>query len=609
MPGGLSRIGLSSFVAAIAAALLVPASARASVTTLPLAVYGFASGVTVAGTDPHFDLYVPDYPGARSMDVRFALGFSAIVDGHSVVTVTVDGEPVGTSTVAALRSGATAGGIFRRFQGKGRMLTVSVEAHLDVPGQRCHEYDPRSLWMRVMPESRIAVDRSDVPPATAAQFFENYDGRYAVTSAPGASDEIRRASLGLAYWVHQLERWRNVELTYGSAGAAPVRTIVVGESKADLEVRGDTLYATPRGLSLLLVRAAPGVIVKTGNGYSTIKERAMHSPVTFDALGLGTRTQRGSGDLHFLVPFALGTFGGLPHALHLHLELAHGAYERGDRAAMTVLLNGAVVNGFGLSQSGGTQRFDVPIDERRLGAANTIDVAVEYVPQGCARSSMSVSVLGTSSFAWSGVAQYPPTVGEFFNEATGTLGVGISDPKLDGAAFRLLDRLGSIDPNLSRIVVSAYDGKPLESVREAVYVSSPEALKEVPISWDPKTGELRLSDDAGKTVFSAQLGSAYGQMRAFRAAVPSLAVTYTKSDSPQVLDSIGALSPGQLSSANTDLLLFDARGVVYQSPPNAVIKARTPRSPLRSSWPLFVGFAAIIIVALILVARRARKVS
>jgi hypothetical protein len=590
-------------------AVLTPSVAAAGTTDLPLAVYGYGTGVTVTGTDPRFDLYVPDYRSARRLDVRFALGFPSIVDGGGIVTVRVDGVPIGTSTVGALRGGGTVGGQYAHFEGKGRMMDVSVEAHLTVGGKPCHEYDPKSLWMRVLPESRIAVDHTDAAPSTLAEFFEDYDGNYAVDVAPGSSEQVRSSAIALAYWLHQLERWRQVTLSYLKAPSAPVRTIVVGDAKTDLEVRGGTLHATPHGIELLLVRAAPTVSVISANGVATIKANAARSPATLDALGVGTRTQRGAGDLKFPIAFALGTFGGLPHDLHFHLDLAHSSYRKGDRAAVAILLNGAAVNGFQLSERGGTQHYDVPIDEARLGAANVLDVVVEFVPEGCARASMSASLLGSSSLRWNGVNAYPPTIGEFFNESSGHMGVAISDPNLDGYAFTLLDRLGAIDPNLSQLTISPYEGVPLTGVKEAVYVSAPAALKEVPLAWDPASGDLNLSDDKGKSVFAAKLGKVYGLIRALRDVIPSLVLTYTKSATPQALGALSRLSAAQLSAARSDLLLFDAQGIVYQSPAHAVIAMRSPPSAIRASWPLFVLFGIIVIVALVLIARRARKVS
>ena len=595
-------------MAALAAACVAPAAARAAVSQLPLAAYGFGGGVTVTGSDPRFDLYVPDYASARKMNVRFALVFSPIVDAKSIVTVTVDGAPIGNETVANLRKGATVGGTFANFTGNGRMLTVAVQAHLGVGGPLCHEYDPRAIWMRVAPSSAIAVERNDGQAPTPAQFFDDYDGRFAVGTAAGAPRDVKNTAIALGYWLHQFERWRQIALFY-QRETPDAKQIVVGGGSPDLSVTHGVLHVTPHGLELLIARAAPDVTVKTQDGIATLKAKRLHSPATLDRLGIGTRTQRGTGDLTFPVSFALGTFGGIPHGLHAILELAHGAYEQGDRAAVTVSLNGAVINGFRLSPNGGTQRFDVPIDERWLDAANTLAVAVEYVPRGCARASMTASLLGSSVLRWNGVAQYAPTIGEFFNQATGTLGVAISGDDLDPSAFALLDRLGAIDPNLSRVIVRPYDGTAPQDVTETLYVATPMAVKQPPMSWDPQTGALRLSDDAGKTVFSVQPGAAYGELRAFRDDVPSLLATYTKAHRPDALANVGALSAAQLSALNSELALFDARGIVYRSSPHAILRARTPASPLKASWPLLLVFAAVVVVALILIAQRARRVS
>ena len=596
--------------AALFAVAATASAAGAATTELPVSAYGYHGGTTLTGTNPRFDLYVPDYPGARKMDVRFALSFPSIVDSNATVLVRVDGAPIASATVGALqRAGGVATGTFDRFHGKGKMLDVSVEAHLAVVSKPCPQFDPHALWMRVGPESRITIARDDAKPTTVNAFFQTYDDAYAIELAQGAPDSDRLSALALGYWIHQVERWRRASATFLQPAKAPQRRIVAGEFSRDLEVRDGTLYVTPRGIDLLIAQRAPAVTVKPDEaGFANVEAAPARSPVTLDALGIGTRTQQGAGELTFPTGFTLGTFGGLPHGLHFHVDLSHGAYAAGH-AAVNVTLNGAVINGFLLSRAGGTQHYDVPIDDRRLGAANQLNVVVDYVPQDCAHAGVAVSLLGSSSFGWAGVAGYPPTIGEFFNESGGKLGVAVSDPKFDSDAFVLLDRLGQLDPHVGSIVASRYNGTSLTGVNAAIYVTSPEDLKEVPLSWDPATGELRLSNDAGKTVFTTQPGQAYGQIRALGGRVPSLVATYTKSDSPQVLQTVANLSASQLSAARSDTLLFDARGIVYESSAKTVISRREPPSVLRTSWPLFVAFGLVIVLALVLIARRARRVS
>lgn len=613
MPTGLLRsaIGFAAAVLVLTAVRVPCALAQtASSTQLTLADYGLGNGATVTGTNPRFDLYVPDYSSARRLHVAFKVQFSSIVADGGSITVRVDGSPIGTTTVGALRKGGTAGGVFEHFKGRGRVLDVSIEGQLGIRTGPCKSYDPNAFWMRVERGTTLTVEHTDAPPKTPPEFFQNYDGAYAVLPAPGAPDEVRRSALALAYWIHQFQRWRRVRLSYDSVPAGPVRKIVVGESGegGDLAVRDGVLYTTPRGVDLLLVQAALRVAAKERNDSVSLKNVALRSPATLDAMGVGTRTQRGAGDLSFAVPFALSVFGGLPYGLHAHLDLAHGSFDRADRAAVTVLLNGAVVNGFGLSSQGGTQHFDVPIDEHRLGPTNTLTATVEYAPHGCQNVTLTVSLLGSSRLVWDGVAGYPPTIGEFFSEAAGKLGVAVSQPELYPYAFLLLDRLGSIDPNVSNVDVERYAGT-LSGYDDAAYVAAPADIKEMPLAWDPATGNLRLTDDAGKTVFAAQVGAAYGQFRSFRAAVPTLILTYTKTGDPQILNGLANLTPSQLGGARSDLLLFDAKHVVYESPANVVTAQRSPRSALFTSWPLIAGFGVVVVVALFFIARRARKVS
>jgi hypothetical protein len=586
-------------------------AAVASPADLPLPVFGFPSGATITGTNPRFDLYVPDYRGARKMNVKLVLKFPPHVDGNSVVVVRVDGAPLASTTVAALRKGGTADATFAGFRGTGRMLDVSVETYLTVSGRSCEEYDPRSLWMYVAPLSSIRIERSSAPPTSVAEFFEDYDGRYAVTVAPGSSDEVARGAVALGYWLNQLQRWRRVHLTFLEPPAGAARNIVVGNATGDLALRDGVLYATLHGIDLIAARAARAIVSDSTTGTANIKGKIIRSPVTLEKLGIGTRTQKGAGQLSFPVDFSLGTFGDLPRGLRLRMELSHGPYHAGDRASVTVLLNGAVVNGFTLSQTGKTEYFEVPIDENRLGGANALSVVVEFIPsrQECAggRPSITVSLLGTSSFSWEGTSDYQPTIGEFFNEASGHAEVAISDPKLERYAFTILDRLGTIDPNLSRLTVRRYDAPAGDKVKEAIYVAAPEVLSGIPIAYDPASGKLLLKNGSEQPVYEASLDSPYGLIQTLRSEIPTLVVTYAKS--PSALDSLVVAPAHELSGARYDVLLFNNLGIAYTNPGEILANKRKPPTPIRAAWPLIAFFVLVVVIALVLIARRARRVS
>ncbi|HTA40243.1 MAG TPA: cellulose biosynthesis cyclic di-GMP-binding regulatory protein BcsB [Candidatus Acidoferrales bacterium] len=580
--------------------------------TLGLPIFGFASGATVTGTNPRFDLYVPDYRSARSMRVHFTLQFPEHVDGDATVVVRADGAQIGSATVASLRKGGSLDGTFNKFHGTGRMIDVSVETYLTVKtSSTCKEFDPRSLWMRVAPQSRIEIAHATTPAATVAEFFQDYDGRYAVDVASGAPDETHLAAIALGYWINQIERWRRVHLTFEEKAAGAPRNIVVeSEAAQDLALRDGTLYVTQRGIDLIAAKGAPTIVAPWTSGVAVRHGPAPASPASLDALGIGTRTQRGSGDLSFPIDFTLGTFGGLPETLHLHLQLSHGPYRSGDRAAVSIWLNGAVVNGFNLSQQGKTEDFDVPLDVNRLAGSNQLAVVVEFIPksEACAggRPAMAASVLGTSTFTWTSLANFSPSIGEFFNEVSDNVGVAVG-PNLDGAAFTLMTRFGTVNPNVTSLKVLRYTGTPIDGYRSEIYVADAASLAELPLAYDPATGALKVTSDAGKTVYQASLDFPAGIVQTVREATPTLVLTYAKS--PSALDAMRVVSFRELSNARYDVLVFNDRGIAYTNPPQIVADRRRPPTPIRSSWPLIAAFGALIVIALVFIARRARKVS
>jgi hypothetical protein len=219
---------------------------------------------------------------------------------------------------------------------------------------------------------------------------------------------------------------------------------------------------------------------------------------------------------------------------------------------------------------------------------------------------MAASVLGTSTFAWSSLANFSPSIGEFFNEASDNVGVAVG-PNLDGAAFTLLDRLGTIDPNVTSLEIHRYTGTQLDGYRSAIYVAGAQSLGELPLVYDSATGRLKVTSDAGKTVYQASLDLPAGIVQTVREATPTLVLTYAKSAA--ALDAMRVVSFRELSNARYDVLVFNDRGLAYTNPPQIVADRRRSPTPIRSSWPMFAIFGALVVIALVFIARRARKVS
>lgn len=583
-------------IVALASALLCTGAVRAadSKTELPLSAFGLKDGTVVTGSNPRFDLYVPDYAAARQLSARFALQFPQNADPGSSVLLRVGDTTIAQSTVGEIRKSGGIAGTFANLDGSGRMLDVSVQSDLTVSGGECRDYDPRSLWMRVAPQTSLTVLHA-ASPTTIAQFFQDYDGRYAVTVAGAAPENLRLQAVTLGYWLEQIDRWRSERLWFLSKPPKPYREIVVGGANQDLAVRGGVLYANARGLDAIAAKAYGTLLAPSVEGAVAIRGKRIRSPATLAALGLGTRTQTGAGRMAFPVSFTLGTFGGLPKGLHFVMHLAHGAYTPEDRATATVFLNGAVINGFTLSRQGKTERFDVPIDESRLGGANQLLVVVEFVPKSiCARASFSVSLLGSSALTWRGLNRYIPTIGEIMNGASGSAAIVSSEPNLDPYAFQLLERLGMMDPNLTDLVA----------------IRKPSAALHVRylFSVAPLVEPSGMSETARAAIASMRAAHvSFGVLESTRTSVPELRLAYTASAA--ALAAFGSLSSGELSGASSDVLLFNQRGVAFVNPDAALMSARTAPSPIRALWPFIAAGVVVAAVALYLIARRARKVS
>ncbi len=87
----------------------------------------------------------------------------------------------------------------------------------------------------------------------------------------GSGDDARAAAMQLAYRLHQIERWRRVDVRMSGSGGANGRSIVVGSFPHDIAVKGRELDVTPNGVALIDDRIDRMLIAREG------EQRVVHA--------------------------------------------------------------------------------------------------------------------------------------------------------------------------------------------------------------------------------------------------------------------------------------------------------------------------------------------
>jgi hypothetical protein len=591
-------------------ALRASAATPARSVTLSLAAFRYGGGVTVTGSEPTFTLYVPVFRTAQRFEVNAVVRLPSNVSPRARVELLAGGVPL-ASELAGTRRQIELHGAFPAPHDRSA-VEITIRGRLTIDQADCEPSEARSLYLFVAPQTNVVAIESAAPPQTVAGFFEGYASRFAVVADDKASPAIRLDRLALGYAIHRVVRWRAPQITLTQHPAAGDRRIIVGDYGDALRVRNGELFASPSGIDAI---AAGRAHLAIGAAAELARENATPGPkraLTLDSLGIGTRTITGTGDLAFGVDSTLSIFHGRPSALHFIIELTHGALEAGDTARLDVLASGTILNSFTLARAGGRERFDVPIDDRFVRAAQNMVVRVTYLPHGqtcgAAAKTITVSLLGSSHFTWSNALDIAPSVGDFFDTAFGTLDVGVEDARFESATFALLDKLGTINSRVRRVAVRSLDAAPDAAADAVVEAGTAARLRErLPIAVHDGSDGYSVSDGGGTIVFRTGASDSFALLQTFSAVPPTLALTFAGDAS--VLGALAPLSPNIFTQAGNDVLIFNDRNVAYTRTAE-IARARTLPQPFYArTLPLF-GAAAVILGALLLViVRRARNVS
>ncbi|MBV8636504.1 MAG: cellulose biosynthesis cyclic di-GMP-binding regulatory protein BcsB [Candidatus Eremiobacteraeota bacterium] len=599
-------------VVAFFAALAAQSTANASEeTTVSFSDLGYLHGTTTYGPNPHVALRLPIYPGTRSAQLLARVTLSPIADSRSSVVLTIDGHPVATTSAAQLRRDPMLTAQLPLSSVHKHFIDVALDAYLSDGGSVCTGPDPHAMWVRIDPSSMLKFTRDPQPP-TVATFFDDYRGRFDVSIARNASPSTRALGITMAYWLHQINRWRYVTAHFGTRDPIAHKNIVVGDFIDALSVSGDTMRVSPSGIQLLAARASDLMISSTARiGTLTQYPQEFHH-ISFQDIGVLTETINDSGLYEVPIRFTLGEIGGMPNDLHLVMDLTHSSFPTEDRASIDLTLNGFMVNSFPLDARAREESFDAPIDDRFIRASNDVRVTVNYLPgrRTCesGHPGMLLTVMPDSGLQWRAVQHVAPSVSDFFNNASGRVIVLYTDAQALAAASNILDRLGSMNDSVAWIDVRPYTGTIPEGYDYAVVVGARSRPGSYSSYIDPSKQTFALRTLNNRVVFRAQLNESYGILETVDAnKTPTLLFTYI--GNPNIMNGLAAIDREELAEAQADVFVYDASGVAF-SPHDYIVALHTsPADNRLAILPVLPFFGLVSIVALTWVSMRARKAS
>jgi hypothetical protein len=427
----------------------------------------------------------------------------------------------------------------------GGALDVTVAAHIRNVSSACHAIDPLYLGARLGPLGSVSFEQQAAAAATSPA---TYAGRYAVIVAPNASNALQDRAVALAYQLHRTVDWRHADVIEAPVAVSDRRNVDPAQMQPPAQ---PDLPAT--------------------------------DSISLQQLGTLNLAQSGSGEFTFAVPFSLAAFGGVPDTLVFHASLRTSAFENADRAHVDVLLNGIQINHFAIPAKGGLEQLRIPIDPHRLQGFNTLSLVAHYAPANvtCAHNPRLVASLEPSSvFRWSGHNRKHATVGQFLGMLSGRV-VVLVEPSMHAAAFDVMNTIGSISGTLRALDIRPLDAGIPPGYDFAIVV----APEDPPVDLPDDTVFFTIHDGPTPSLHA----SVYGD--------------------PAVFSTLPGANRSALAASDGTVAAIDRSGTFL----NLTAKQPQRQHPFgtrrQRNAAIIVLFALLLLVALMLVARRARSLS
>jgi len=525
----------------IAAALAAVALATTARVPIPIGDLGYRDGVTIVGTAPSVTFDLPRYASLRAATLVLAVHASPVAAPESTIAVAVNGRLVVRRTLHELGNAALVVPLPLPPLGA-KTFSIAVSGALRVAGDPCAADPNHRLFLRIGRDSALVVQA--LTDGTAEAFFRDYRGAIEVTGPPG---DVALAAV--PYRIDRLEPWHRVDATLVARPTPGRRVLVLTRS-------GPTV----RHGNLLAMSFADFAALPAPRGQAP--ERRGGS-VAFADLRQHLGTASGTGELAFDVPLDASIVGGVPDHLRVHALVDHSALPEGASGTLQVLVNGVLVGARTLRREAGIQTIDAAVPASIVGPSNDLRVVVAPdVPRAVCASgagAVTATLLGTSTFAWSGVELRAPTIESFLTALHGRVALLVA-PSFTGAAFHFLNEVGKLNAAIVRLDVMPYDGTIPAGYDAALVFADPHVLGNLGLPIRPAEPEFAVVDPpAGAEVLRAGGASTFALLQLGTAnATPLLAVSYH--GAPSAIGGVASVGAAQLSKQIAGVTVIDASG-------------------------------------------------
>jgi hypothetical protein len=518
----------------------VPAAADEHAVRIPLAQLGYRDGVTLAGNMPSFTIDVPHYASLRAARLDLEVEIPPSADPASTVAVAVNGATAWTRSVLTIGNDAHLTIPLPLPPQSGGSLLVTVSARLRALGESCANRQAENLSMTIGRETALVVRAAT--GGDVATFFHDYRGKIDLVGASRQTDLV-----AVPYRIDRLEPWHRVDVVQVAQPRPGRRTIVLADG-VPTQRDGDVLRISPQAFDALPALNPSALQRRPGS-------------VGLDDVGRRLTPQTGSGDLTFDIPLVGSIVGGMPNRLRAHVVLAHSALPPGASGTMQMLVNGTLIAARELGRGATTETLDSDVPGYLVGPSNDVRIVVSSTtPDPCRDGipTLTAAILGSSSFSWSGVNRFPPTVESFLTMLSGRVVVLVA-PELVHAATHFMGELGKLNAGIAELDVLPYDGTVPPGYDYALIFTLPQDLHYLAVPVHGEAGFAIVNPVDAVDALRVDEGAKMGTLQVGRiGGTPFLAVSYH--GGPAAIGAIDGVRASQLQTQVASVAIVDGNG-------------------------------------------------
>ncbi len=531
---------------------------------IPLSKLGYYDDIYIEGSNPYFQIYFPVYKTFIAGKAVFDIEISPIAKEDSIISVKINDKIV---KLLKLKDFGYIGKIeipLKDFKDR-KFIKISIEGDIKVGRNICDDINAKNIYIKINPYNSGFYVLKDTKERDIKTFFFDYSKSFYI-------DKLDIKSLKFFYYIPSATNWIKADVDILKDMSIPKKIIYFKDNGSFTQVeklsKGFVLTTgNPDIVANFVLKSA--LVSKLNNSYvNQNQERINKNIITLKKLGISNLTLSGVGLMDFYIPFNTAKLGGLPDKLQFNMFISHSAINEHDRAFLEVYVNNSLVKSYQLKENS-TERKGLIIDipKSLLGAGlNKIDVKVGYYPSSdrCIGTvpKISVSLDSNSYLKWNGIIKKVSKVRDFLNIVNGKVAVVVDEKLVLNSASYLLEILGKINPNISKLDVYSKLSElpPSQYDYIIMFLNNKTAQKvlndrNVPLKVDNKGFNI-FNIQTGKQLFRLSSNESVGFMEVIDyEGKPTLVVSYI--NSPDILKGIKLFNPINVNSLLGNLVLFN----------------------------------------------------